>query len=321
MKTDIVAILRKAGDHFVSGQAICDQLQVSRTAVWKHINQLKDDGYVIESIPKKGYRITVYPDRVTEYEISPWLKTVELGRNLVHRHTVDSTNILAKGLAREGCPDGTVVTAEHQTTGRGRSGRRWTSIQEGAIQMSIVLRPHVSPAKAPSITQIGAASIALALESLGISPRIKWPNDVLISGRKVCGILTEMSCELDHIHFIVMGIGINVNVRSFPEEISSVATSLALEGQGNLNRASLTADVLNRLEPLYRSFLQGDSQPFLSVCRRLSWLRDKAISFSRNGESLTGVAGDIDDQGRLEVIFPDGTSDYLLSGEVHIGSI
>lgn len=319
MKAEIVAILRDAGDRFISGQAICDRLNVSRTAVWKHINQLKDDGYVIESVPKKGYRIVLYPDRLTQYEISPWLNTEQLGRNLVHQHTVDSTNLVAKTLAREGCPDGTVVTAEHQTAGRGRSGRNWTSLQEGAIQMSMVLRPQAPPAKAPSITQIGAASVALALESLGASPTIKWPNDVLLSGKKVCGILTEMTCELDQIHFIVMGIGINANIAVFPEDIRPIATSLIIEGHQRVDRPRLIAEVLNRFEPLYRSFLQGNSDPFLSVCRRLSWLKDKDISFSRNGEPQRGTAGNIDEQGRLEVTFADGTKDYLLSGEVHIG--
>lgn len=319
MRTKIVSILREASGQFVSGQDMCDRLKVSRTAVWKHVNQLKDQGYVIESIPRRGYRIISYPDRITEQEVAPWLNTEVLGRNFVHYPTVDSTNIVAKTLARQGCPDGTVVTAEHQTAGRGRSGRSWTSIQEKAVQMSLVLRPQAPPAKAPSITQIGAASVALAMESLGVSPKIKWPNDVLLSGKKVCGILTEMSCELDHIHFIVMGIGINVGGSSLPEDISKIATSLEMEGCLDLDRGRLIAKVLNNFEPLYRSFLRGDSSPYLDICRRLSWLKDREISFSRDGETMEATAGDIDDQGRLEVRFPDGRSEYLLSGEVHIG--
>ncbi len=320
LKTKIISILRKNPGHFVSGQEICDSLNVSRTAIWKHINQLREEGYVIESVPKKGYRMTTSPDRITEHEVAPWLKTETLGRVLIHHKTVDSTNIVAKALARDGYPEGTLVTAEHQTAGRGRSGRSWTSQEGGAIQMSLVLRPQAPPAKAPSITQIGAASVALVLEALGLSPRIKWPNDVLLSGKKVCGILTEMSCELDHIHFIVVGMGVNVGWSSVPEEISQVATSLIDEGVKSPDRARLTAEIMNSFEPLYLSFLAGDSSPYLEVCRRLSWLKGKEISFSQNGETVKGVAGDIDDQGRLEIYYRDGSRDHLLSGEVHIGT-
>lgn len=320
MKSKIISILRKTPGQFVSGQAICDSLNVSRTAIWKHINQLREEGYVIESIPKRGYRMTVSPDRITEHEVVPWLKTMTLGRSLVHHQKVDSTNIVAKALARDGCPEGTLVTAEHQTAGRGRSGRSWTSLEGGAIQMSLVLRPQSPPAKAPSITQIGAAAVALVLESLGLSPRVKWPNDVLLSGKKVCGILTEMSCELDHIHFIVVGMGVNVGWSSVPKEISQVATSLVDEGVSNPNRARLTAEIMNNFEPLYLSFLAGDSFPYLEVCRRLSWLRGREISFRQDGEAVRGVAGDIDDQGRLEICYQDGRKDYLLSGEIHIGT-
>lgn len=320
LKAKIISILKEAPEQFISGQEICDSLKVSRTAIWKHIKQLREEGYVIESIPKRGYRIKLSPDRITEHEIVPWLRTTVLGRNLIHRHTVDSTNLVAKTMAREGCPEGTLVTAEHQTAGRGRSGRSWTSLEGGAIQMSLVLRPQATPAKAPSITQIGAASVALALESMGLSPRVKWPNDVLLSGKKVCGILTEMSCELDHIHFIVVGMGVNVGWSSVPEEISQVATSLVDEGIEAVDRAKLAADIMNNFEPLYVSFLAGDSFRYLEVCRRLSWLKGKEISFSRDGEEIRGTAGDIDEQGRLEVRYQDGGREYLLSGEVHIGA-
>ncbi len=320
MRGKILSMLRKSEGQFVSGQSICDSLGVSRTAVWKQIGQLKDDGYEIDSVPRKGYRMTASPDRLTEEEISPKLTTKGIGRHFIYIETVDSTNNLAKAEARKGCPHGTVVAAEHQTGGRGRSGRTWASTYGDAMQMSIVLRPDSEPERASAITQIGAAAVALALESMGFSPAIKWPNDVLLSGKKVCGILTEMSCELDKIDFIVMGIGVNANNPEFPPEISDLATSLFLEGnRRHIDRRDLMAIILNLFEPLYRDFATGDTSTSTDVCRRLSWLKGKSVSFEKDGEIVEAVAGDIDERGRLEIFRPDGTKETVFSGEVHIG--
>jgi BirA family biotin operon repressor/biotin-[acetyl-CoA-carboxylase] ligase len=321
MKGKILTMLKKRQGDFVSGQSICDSLGVSRTAVWKHVNQLKEDGYRVESVPRKGYRIISSPDVLTSEEIVPLLDTDFIGRNVINHHEVESTNLTAKAAGRSGCPDGTVVTTEHQTGGRGRSGRSWISSPGEAVQMSIVLRPGTPPATAPPITQIGAAAVAVTLEAMGFAPKVKWPNDVLISGKKVCGILTEMTCELDRIDFIVIGIGINVNVKVFPKPVDEVATSLLLEGGRSLDRRKIAAEVLNRFEPLYREYLEGNGDAYLEICRRLSWLKGKEISFEKDGITVTATAGDIDEDGRLKVHFPDGRSEKLLSGEVHLGSV
>ncbi|MDD3426106.1 MAG: biotin--[acetyl-CoA-carboxylase] ligase [Aminobacterium sp.] len=320
MKKHILTLLKQAQGNYVSGQDLCEHLGVSRTAVWKHINQLREEGYAIDSSARKGYRLIDVPDLLNEYEVEPLLTTENIGHPIIHLDEVTSTNIEAKKQAREGIKEGTVIVAEHQTEGRGRSGRSWFSSPEWAIQMSLVLRPKVSPAFAASITQVGAAAVAKALESLGLSPQIKWPNDVLIGGKKICGILTEMSCELDHISHIVIGIGINVNTPSFPEEIASVATSVRIElGGEHCNRKELMAAVLNAFEPLYIDFLKGGSQPeYLSICRHLSNLMGQFITYETSQGIRSAQAVDIDNMGRLIIRHEDETTEALLSGEVHI---
>ena len=321
MKKHIINILKQAQGTCVSGQDLCEQLGVSRTAVWKHINQLREEGYTIDSSARKGYRLIDVPDLLNEYEVEPLLTTEVLGHTIIHFREVPSTNIEARKYAREGAAEGTVIVAEHQTAGRGRSGRSWFSSQEWAIQMSLILRPKVSPALAASITQIGAAAVAKALENLGLSPQIKWPNDVLLSEKKVCGILTEMSCELDHINHIVIGIGINVNTPHFPDDVASVATSVRIEKGEAWNRKKLMAAVLNAFEPLYKEFLEGKEHPeYLRICRTLSNLIGQHITYETTKGRLSAKAIDIDNFGRLIVQHSDGSTETLLSGEVHIGT-
>lgn len=242
-------------------------------------------------------------------------------RRLVLKDRVTSTNDLAKALAKEGCPDWTVVAANHQTAGRGRMGRTWVSDRGNALQFSVVLRPKAEPSAVPSVTLTGAAAVALALEDLGFRPAIKWPNDVLLSGKKLCGILTEMVSGGKSAPFVVMGIGLNVGNRGFPGELKASATSLLMERPDETppDRTDLAKSILNRLEPLYMAFCRGDLSPALRVCRRLSWLKGKPVIFERDGKVMNAVAGDPDGLGRLEVFLPDGTRETLLSGEVHLG--
>lgn len=288
--------------------------------MWKQINQLRDEGYDIGSVPRKGYVLLSRPDVLTEKEVQPLLRTKRLGQRIDSFKSIESTNTEAKRIARGGCDEGTLVSADHQTGGRGRSGRVWSSSPGEAIQFSIVLRPPLDPSRVATITQTGAAAVAMALKDLGFTPSIKWPNDVILSGKKACGILTEMSCELDRIDFIVMGIGINVNISRFPEDIEQIATSLLLEGNRKLSRVNLMVRVLNHLEPLYDQFCSGQENPdYLNICRELSFLKGKNVKFEKGGELLEGIAGDIDDEGRLKIIMENGREVHLLSGEVHLG--
>ncbi|WP_286933168.1 MULTISPECIES: biotin--[acetyl-CoA-carboxylase] ligase [Aminobacterium] len=321
MRKHIINILKRARGTYVSGQALCEDLGVSRTAIWKHIQQLRAEGYEIDSSSRKGYRLIHVPDLLNSYEIEPLLITTHLGHPILHYKELDSTNIEARKLAHEGATHGSVVVAEHQTTGRGRSGRGWFSAPGTSIQMSLILRPDLAPSLAASVTQVGAAAVATALQKLGLSPQIKWPNDILLSKRKVCGILTEMSCELDHIEHIIIGIGINVNTPFFPRDIRSVATSVQIEKGTPCDRKSLMAAILNTFEPLYQGFLEGHPYPaYLRICRELSILIGEEITYESPQGVTTATAIDIDSSGHLVVRHKDGSTEALLSGEVHLGT-
>ena len=211
-------------DEYLSGQQICDTFQVSRTAVWKAINQLKEEGYEIEAVRNRGYRLASWPDVLSEKEIASCLKSAWAGRNLEFWKDIDSTNTRAKELGEKGAPHGTLVVAEQQTAGKGRRGRSWVSPAGSSIYMTLLLRPEVEPSRAPMLTLLMAYSIAEALrESEQIDVQIKWPNDLVLNKKKICGILTEMSAEVDYVHYVVIGVGINVNTEEFPEEIARKA--------------------------------------------------------------------------------------------------
>lgn len=228
MKSEILHILRSQ-DGYVSGQELCERFGVSRTAVWKTINQLKEEGYEIEAVPNKGYHITACPDVVSAEEVKSLLETRWAGQNIAYFSAVDSTNNKAKRMAEEGAPHGTLVIADEQTGGRGRRGRSWNTIPGAAIAMTLVIRPELPPERASMVTLLMGMAVASGCrELLGLPVGIKWPNDAVLDGKKICGILTEMSMEMDAINYLVIGTGINVNMDEFPEEISQVATSLSL---------------------------------------------------------------------------------------------
>ncbi|MGB8955143.1 MAG: biotin--[acetyl-CoA-carboxylase] ligase, partial [Tumebacillaceae bacterium] len=260
MQESILHMLRERPGEYVSGEAMCQTFGVSRTAIWKHIKDLQDNGYAIEAVRNKGYRLVESPDLVTAAEIREGLRTEVLAQNIVYRDSIDSTNTLAQQLAREGAPDGTLVIADEQTAGRGRRGRQWFSPPHSGIWMSLVLRPQLPLQHAAQITLVAAVALSRALSrESGVEAGIKWPNDILFSSKKCCGILTEMHAEFDQIHHLVVGIGINVNVpqSDFPDELQSIATSLqAIKGE-RLSRAGVVRSVLNEFEPLYRRYVDG----------------------------------------------------------------
>ncbi len=317
MKKTILDRLRQTSG-YVSGQEICQSLGVSRTAVWKQVEQLRQEGYQIQSSPRRGYRLIQSPDRLTEAEVLPLLETRTLGRWLKHLDETGSTNADAKALARQGAPEGTLVVAEHQTQGRGRTSRRWYSAPGESVLFSLILRPPLAPSNAAAITQIAAAAVSLALDTLGLESQIKWPNDVLVRGKKICGILTEMTCELDRIDFIVLGLGLNANAASYPPEIAGLATSIRVELGQSCQRSLVLASVLNALEPLYQNYLQGGRR-YLELCRSRSALLGRTVVYQTpQGPAEAQVLG-LDDQGRL-VVNRHGVQEALLSGEVHIGT-
>lgn len=258
MKAEILALLRET-DGYVSGQALCDKFGVSRTAVWKAVNQLKAKGYEIDAVPHKGYCLRASADVMNVPELESLRKTKWVGKEIHYFETIDSTNTKAKELAEQGAPSGTLVVANQQASGKGRRGRNWESPPNKGIFMTILLKPEINPNHASMLTLVTALAVAQAVNDVtGACARIKWPNDIVINGRKICGILTEMSAQFDYISNIVVGIGINVHNESFPEELSQMASSLLLECGKKFHRALIIEKVLEHFEEYYEIFLETE---------------------------------------------------------------
>ena len=228
MKTEILRCLREA-EGYVSGQELCERLKVSRTAVWKVMQQLQAEGYEIEAVRNRGYRLKESGDAYSQAELQSIMSSKWAGKNLLIFEKVDSTNNMLRTLAEQGAPEGTLVVAANQTAGKGRRGRSWSAPEGTSIAMSILLRPEFPPERASMLTLVMAMAIARGIrEVTGLDAGIKWPNDIVADGKKLCGILTEMSTEMEYIRYVVIGIGINVSMKEFPEELKQKATSLEL---------------------------------------------------------------------------------------------
>lgn len=256
MRTELLTMLRET-NNYLSGQKICDTFGVSRTAVWKAINQLRKNGYEIEAVPNKGYRLLEVPDILNLHELQSRRKTKWIGQETLCYETIDSTNAEAKRLAEGSYGHGTLIVADHQQAGRGRRGRSWESPAGTSIYMSLLLKPEINPNNASMLTLVAALAVARAITQItGKQAGIKWPNDIVMNGKKVCGILTEMSAQFDYVNHIVVGIGINANTENFPEEIEHMATSLWLETGIRVNRAELIEAVWEYFEEVYEIYME-----------------------------------------------------------------
>lgn len=324
-KADILTLLRDSGG-YVSGQQICEKLGVSRTAVWKAINQLKEDGYRIEAVSHKGYHLSASPDVLSVSEIASRLTTKWAGQKLYYYAETGSTNIDAKRLAEEGEPHGTTVIADMQTAGRGRRGRMWQSPPGSAIYMTIMLKPDFSPDKASMLTLVMALSVADAItEAAGLQAGIKWPNDVVVNAKKVCGILTEMNVESDYIQYVVIGVGINTNNGStaeFPEEIRQTATSLKIESGTHILRAALIERVLSNFEKNYDIFVKSLNLSGIMKAynERLLNLDAYVRVLDPQGE-YSGIARGINLSGELLVEKENGDVVQVYAGEVSVRGV
>lgn len=319
MKDKILTLLKAEQNLFISGEEISNKLKVSRASIWKYVQKLRDEGYTIEATTNKGYRLSSSPDLLTYEEIKDNLTTKYIGNKILHFDSIDSTNNKAKALALEGEIEGTVIIAEEQSCGRGRMGRVWFSTRGKGIFMSIIARPNISPERAGIITQITAAAVGKAIENFSLKPSIKWPNDIYINDKKVCGILTEMSCEFNEIHHLIIGIGLNVNQvkEDFTEELLSTATSMKIELKQDISRRGLIADILSNFESLYDEFiLYGNSKTGIAYCRENSFLLGKNVSITKKGTSINVKCLDISGDGNLIVQYSDGKIENLFSGEV-----
>lgn len=322
MKSEILKMLRHT-DGYISGQEICEKFQVSRTAVWKAINQLKADGYEIEAVRNKGYHIVDSPDKMTKNEIESLLTTKWAGRKLFCYNEIDSTNLALRRLEEGDNVHGALAVADKQTAGRGRRGRVWQSPAGSSIYMSILLRPDIAPGQAPMMTIVMAYSVAKAIcKMTGLDAKIKWPNDIVLNGKKVCGILTEMSAEIDFVHYVIIGIGINVNVEHFPDGLCETATSLYIEGKKRVKRAGVIAAVFEEFENDYEEFVRkrnlgGFMQPYNELLVNC----EREVRVLQPGKEYDGVAHGIDEEGNLLVETADGEIHKVYAGEVSVRGI
>lgn len=322
MKGEILKLLKET-DGYVSGQELCRRFGVSRTAVWKVINQLKEEGYEIEAVRNRGYALKGAGDVLSEAELLSCLKTEWAGGRTVYFDATDSTNIQARRLAEAHAPHGTLVVSDRQDGGKGRRGRSWASPSGVGIWMSLILRPEIAPSSASMLTLAAALAVREGIrEETGLSPLIKWPNDLVLNGMKICGILTEMSTELMEIQYVITGIGINVNQREFPPEIRDTATSLSLEAGRSFRRSSLIAAILKAFEKDYAAFLKtGDLSLLLEEYNACLVNRGKEVCILDPSGEYRAVAEGIDESGSLLVTLPDGTRREIISGEVSVRGI
>ena len=324
MKSDILKILKENKEKYVSGEEISNILGVTRASVWKNIKLLQKEGYTIDGVSKKGYKLINSPDILSFDEVSMYLNTNYIGKKIHHFITVDSTNSIAKDLAREGEAEGAIVLSEEQLKGRGRLKRSWISPKYKGIWMSIILRPEIEPIYASKITLIGAAAISKALLDMDIKNYIKWPNDIVINNKKVCGILTEMSAELNTVNYIVMGIGINVNIdkEEMNDDIKNNATSLK-EYKGEwVDRKALFVSIVSHFEELYDQFKNYNSiEKTIEICKKNSIVLGKEIVLIKKSNKVVVKAIDIDKDGSLIVVHENGEKEKIISGEISLRGI
>ena len=321
MRKTIVEMLKRAGGDFVSGESIAGELKISRTAVWKHIQKLREHGYEILSRERRGYKLKDAPDLLLPSEIQIGLDTQIIGVEMNYEPSVDSTNRVAKALAYHGAQDGTIVVAEEQTGGKGRLDRKYFSPRVKGIWFSVILRPNFLPKEASKITLMAAVAVAEAMTRFDLKPEIKWPNDILFDGRKLVGILTEMTGEMGKIYYIVVGVGINVNINreDFPEEIRDIAASLSEINGEEVPRVKFFRAVLEEFDKIYREVNENGFGKILTLWRKYNVTLGKNIRVISviDDNDFTGKAVDLNEDGALVVETPEGLR-TVYAGDVSI---
>jgi BirA family biotin operon repressor/biotin-[acetyl-CoA-carboxylase] ligase len=307
---------------FLSGADLSDAVNVSRTTVWKRIETLREYGFVFESVPSRGYRLVDIPDFLHPAAIAAGMSTRRLGRVMVTYPETGSTNAVASRLGEEGAAEGTVVLAESQAQGKGRLGRIWTSPPGVNLYCSVLLRPPIPPSNAPQLTFLSAVAVVRAINNCSVlAPVIKWPNDILINGAKVAGLLNEMTAETDRVSTLVLGIGVNLNMtrEQFPDDLRHPASSLLLESGIRVDRIAFTRNLLEALDELYDCYLAGGypeiRDEWLSYCGVIG--KQVFISDTATLERA-GVARGIDENGALLLELPDGTVERIYAGDVRL---
>jgi BirA family biotin operon repressor/biotin-[acetyl-CoA-carboxylase] ligase len=322
---EVLGFLRRGMGKYVSGAEVSRALRISRTAVWKHIGTLRDAGYVIEAHPSRGYRLLEVPDLLIPAELQRELKTRFVGKRIHHLISTDSTNRAAHDLAAQGAPEGTAVIAEEQTRGRGRLGRGWFSPPRLNIYLSIILRPSIALSSVPQLTLVGAVATVRAISAVyegppELRPRIKWPNDILIGSRKVSGTLVETTTVGETLQHVILGVGINVNLREkdLPRDLSETATSLRIASGHTLSRRALCRKLFLEFEACYERFLREGFGKLSEEYAEMSDLWGRRVRVSLAEGAVEGVAEGLDPDGALRLRTADGPVRRILAGDVHL---
>jgi BirA family biotin operon repressor/biotin-[acetyl-CoA-carboxylase] ligase len=321
IRKELLDAFTAAGDSYLSGQYLAELIGCSRTAVWKHIMELRKDGFELEAVRRKGYRIVKTPEKITADEIRFGLKTEFIGKNIHYQESVESTQKIAHHLSFEDAPEGSVVIAEEQLSGRGRMDRKWHSPKFTGIWMSLIIRPNIPLHKAPQLTLLTAVAVVQAIEEMtNLTPEIKWPNDILINGRKTTGILTELQAEADQIHSIIIGIGMNVNQKKedFPLELQGTATSLFIEKGEEVPRAQLIRIVLKNFETLYLLYLEKGFTPIKLLWESYAVSIGKQIRARTLTNTIEGIALGITDEGVLKIQDSNDEIHHVYSADIEL---
>lgn len=318
-KSELLSRLLAANGDPVSGQEIADEFGLSRTAIWKYVKEFEAEGYEIGTVRKKGYYLVTVPDKVNAANVQQYLRTAKYGRNITYLERCASTQIIAHEAAQEDVEDGTVILAEEQTAGKGRMARPWDSKAGKGIWMSVIARPRLAPQQAPQMTLVAAVAVTRAIEEVtGLMPQIKWPNDLLLNGKKITGILTELQTEPDMIKAIILGIGINVNQNQadFPLELEEIASSLKIEKGEAIDRTYLIAKILGYLEEYTKLYETHGFSPIKLLWESYSNTAGKRIRAVMLNETIEGIARGISEDGMLELQLADGTIRGIYSADI-----
>lgn len=318
-RNKLIQLLAAHKETYISGQMLSDELNISRSAIWKHMNELKKDGYEIEGKANRGYRIISYPNKLSENTISWGLETDWLGKNIVHKETLPTTQRVAHEMALDGARHGSIVIANEQTEGKGRIDRVFHSKKGDGIWMSVVLRPNILPYLAPQLTLLTATVLANVLDRYaGVQPQIKWPNDVLINGKKISGILTEMQAEQDQVLYVIIGIGININQEKtdFPADVQDKVTSLKMATNKAWDIVPLIQEILHTFEIKYNQFIETGFERVKHDWENYGFRLNERLKINTGRETWEGLFLGIAEDGALLAERKPGKIEKVYSGEI-----
>ena len=316
MQERIIQFLKES-DGYISGEEMSQRLKMSRAAIWKHMQELRAHGYEIAAVPHLGYQLVSYPDKLLGYEIQSGLNTKIIGKKVIVLDMVTSTMDEAFRLGMDGCPEGTVVCAEAQSKGRGRLGRVWTSPKGKGLYFSFVLRPHLPLNQLAQLTLMSAVALAEAIEDISdLKPSIKWPNDILLEGRKLAGILTELRAESDQVKFVVVGIGLNVNTSA--HQLVPGASSLKVAAGQHFNRVEVFQAIVRSIEKWYVKFLNHEFDQVMEEWKKRSATLNKRVRITDPAGVIEGEAIDLDEDGALLIRKDNGFIVKKTAGDVFL---